>query len=160
MGFRANNSSLLPLDPSIKYFLDAADLLRETQLQFTRVIPGFFMDYWGIPHVKTNIEHITFAVDMVNCEAVIPGDGNDVVGMTYTYDMAAFIAELLEVEEWEEFSVVVGDEVTFNQLLEIGEEVRGEICFFLHFLLAVEGVDADETEQEGNSKWCMMMQRR
>ncbi|KAL4868699.1 hypothetical protein BDV12DRAFT_185747 [Aspergillus spectabilis] len=109
----------------IKYFIDAANLLRKTNLQFTRVIPGFFMDYWGMPHVKTNIEHVTFAVDIVNCEAVIPGDGNDVVGMTYTYDMAEFIAELLEVEEWEEFSVVVGDEVTFNQLLEIGEEVRG-----------------------------------
>ncbi|KAL4882666.1 hypothetical protein BJY04DRAFT_38524 [Aspergillus karnatakaensis] len=116
---------LLPLDPSIQYFLDAANLLRETTLQYTRVIPGFFMDYWGMPDVKTNLEPLTFGVDMVNCEAVIPGDGNDVIGMTYTYDMARFIAELLEVEEWEEFSVVVGDEVTFNQLLAIGEEVRG-----------------------------------
>ncbi|KAL5341125.1 pyridoxal phosphate-dependent transferase [Aspergillus crustosus] len=116
---------LLPVDPSIKYFLDAANLLRKTNLQFTRVIPGFFMDYWGMPHVKTNLEHLTFGVDMVHGEAVIPGDGTDVIGMTYTYDMAAFIARLLEVEEWEEFSVIGGDEVTFNELVRIGEEVQG-----------------------------------
>ncbi|KAL2830613.1 hypothetical protein BDW59DRAFT_141196 [Aspergillus cavernicola] len=116
---------LLPLDPSIKYFLDAANLLKTTNLQSTRVIPGFFMDYWGMPHVASNLQHITFGVDMASCQAVIPGDGNDVIGMTYTCDMAIFIARLLEVQEWEEFSVVVGDEVTYNQLVRIGEEVRG-----------------------------------
>ncbi|KAI9375480.1 hypothetical protein BJX61DRAFT_493882 [Aspergillus egyptiacus] len=116
---------LLPLDPSIKFFLDAANLLKATDLQYTRVIPGFFMDYWGMPHVRSNLAHLTFGVDMVSCEAVIPGDGNDVIGMTYTYDMAAFILRLLEVQQWEEFSVIVGDEATYNQLVQIGEEVRG-----------------------------------
>ncbi|KAL4784437.1 pyridoxal phosphate-dependent transferase [Aspergillus varians] len=117
--------SLLPIDPSITYFLDAVELLKKTTLQFTRVVPGFFMDYWGMPHVRANLSPMTIGVDMVNCEAAIPGDGNDVICMTYTYDMAAFIARLLEVEEWEEFSVVVGDAVTFNQLVEVGERVRG-----------------------------------
>ncbi|KAL2870610.1 uncharacterized protein BJX67DRAFT_377959 [Aspergillus lucknowensis] len=115
---------LLPLDPSIKYFLDAANLLKSTNLKFTRVIPGFFMDYWGMPHVRTHLEHLTFGVDMVTCEAAIPGDGNDKIGMTYTYDMAAFIARLLEMEDWEECSVIVADEITFNELVELGEEVR------------------------------------
>ncbi|KAL4994674.1 pyridoxal phosphate-dependent transferase [Aspergillus recurvatus] len=117
---------LLPLDASIQYFLDAANLLKASStLQFTRVIPGFFMDYWGMPHVKTNLSPMTIAVDMANCEAAIPGDGNDVIAMTYSYDMARFIARLLETENWEEFSVVAGDEVTYNQLVEIGERVRG-----------------------------------
>ncbi|KAL4752094.1 hypothetical protein BDW72DRAFT_202655 [Aspergillus terricola var. indicus] len=117
---------LLPLDPSIKYFLDAADLLKASStLQFTRVIPGFFMDYWGMPHVKTQLSPMTIAVDLANCEAAIPGDGNDIIAMTYSYDMARFIAHLLESEKWEEFSVVVGDEVTYNQLVKIGERVRG-----------------------------------
>ncbi|KAL4773072.1 hypothetical protein BDW60DRAFT_185479 [Aspergillus nidulans var. acristatus] len=117
---------LIPLDPSIKYFLDAADLLKASStLQFTRVIPGFFMDYWGMPHVKTQLSPMTIAVDMANCEAAIPGDGNDIIAMTYSYDMARFIARLLESEKWEEFSVVVGDEITYNQLVKIGERVRG-----------------------------------
>ncbi|EAA64520.1 hypothetical protein AN2409.2 [Aspergillus nidulans FGSC A4] len=117
---------LIPLDPSIKYFLDAANLLKASStLQFTRVIPGFFMDYWGMPHVKTQLSPMTIAVDMANCEAAIPGDGNDIIAMTYSYDMARFIARLLESEKWEEFSVVVGDETTYNQLVKIGERVRG-----------------------------------
>ncbi|KAL4946409.1 hypothetical protein BDV06DRAFT_208706 [Aspergillus oleicola] len=119
---------LLHLDPTIKYFLDAANLLKSSKtLQFTRVIPGFFMDYWGLPHVKSNLEQHTMLIDMENCEAVIPGSGDDVIGMTYSYDMARFIARLLEVnaKEWKEFSVIVGDEVTANQLVELGERVRG-----------------------------------
>lgn len=128
---------LVPIDPSIKYFLDAANQLKGSKtLQFTRVVPGFFMDYWGMPHVRTNIKPMTFGVDMQSCEAVIPGDGNDVICMTYTYDMAVFMARLLEVEHWEEFSVVVGDEVTFNQLVEAGERIRGKFfSFFSPFLI-------------------------
>ncbi|KAL4902933.1 hypothetical protein BDW74DRAFT_169207 [Aspergillus multicolor] len=118
---------LLHLDPSIKYFLAAANHLKSSRLHYTRVIPGFFMDYWGMPHVKTNLAPMTIAVDMANCEGAIPGEGNDVICMTYSYDMARFIARLLDVEgkEWEEFSVVVGDEVTYNQLVGVGEGVRG-----------------------------------
>lgn len=89
-----------------------------------------------MPHVRTNIKPMTFGVHMQSCEAVIPGDGNDVICMTYTYDMAVFMARLLEVEHWEEFSVVVGDEVTFNQLVEAGERIRGKFfSFFSPFLI-------------------------
>ncbi|KAL3459411.1 pyridoxal phosphate-dependent transferase [Aspergillus heterothallicus] len=133
---------LLPHDPSIKLFLDAANLLKSTNLQFTRVIPGFFMDYWGMPHVKSHLEKYTFGVDMASCTAVIPGDGNDEIGMTYTYDMAHFIAQLLERNDWEEFSVIVGDEVTYNQLVEIGEEVRRK-KFKVEY-------DSPENVREGN----------
>ncbi|KAL4990184.1 pyridoxal phosphate-dependent transferase [Aspergillus falconensis] len=144
---------LLPLDASIKYFLDAANLLKESRtLQFTRVIPGFFMDYWGMPHVKTNLSPMTIAVDIANCEAAIPGDGNDVIAMTYSYDMARFIAHLLETEKWEEFSVVVGDAVTYNQLVGIGERVRG--CKFKVLYDSVDKVNAGAvtvpTQPEGS----------
>ncbi|KAL4955451.1 pyridoxal phosphate-dependent transferase [Aspergillus filifer] len=120
---------LLHLDPTIQYFLDAANLLKASKtLKFTRVIPGFFMDYWGLPHVKSNLEQHIMLVEMENCEAVIPGNGDDIIGMTYSYDMARFIARLLEVDasEWEEFSVIVGDEVSANQLVALGEKVRGK----------------------------------
>ncbi|RDW78981.1 uncharacterized protein DSM5745_05833 [Aspergillus mulundensis] len=118
---------LLPLDPSIKYFLDAANLLKSSRLHYTRVIPGFFMDYWGMPHTKTNLSPMTIAVDMGSCEAAIPGDGDDGIAMTYSYDMARFIARLLETdaEGWGEFSGVVGDRVTYNRLVGIGEKIRG-----------------------------------
>ena len=87
------------------------------------------MDYWGMPHVRSHLLHLTFMVDMINCRATIPGNGDDIIAMTYTYDMAKFIVKLLETEDWPEFSVVVGDEITCNQLVAMGEEVRG-MCIF------------------------------
>lgn len=84
------------------------------------------MDYWGMPPVRTNLQPVTFGMDMVSCQAAIPGDGNDVIGMTYTYDMAEFLIKLLELEEWPEFSIFVGDDVTYNELLRLAEEVRGK----------------------------------
>ncbi|GFF33484.1 isoflavone reductase homolog P3 [Aspergillus udagawae] len=117
---------LLPVDPSIQHWLDAAELLQKSHLQYTRVIPGFFMDYWGMPVVCTNLTPCTFGINIQHCQAAIPGDGYDVMCMTYTYDMAAFLLRLLDVEDWPEFSIVVGDEVTYNQLLEMAEEIRGQ----------------------------------
>ncbi|OGM51146.1 nmrA-like family protein [Aspergillus bombycis] len=122
----ANNHSLLSIDPSIKYWLAAAELLKTTTLKFTRVIPGFFMDYWGMPVVHTNLQPFTFGIDIASCQAAIPGDGNDVICMTYTYDMAVFIVRLLDAEDWPEFSVIVGSQTTYNQLLQLAEELRGK----------------------------------
>ncbi|GFF28440.1 hypothetical protein IFM58399_01978 [Aspergillus lentulus] len=116
---------LLPIDPSIQHWLDAAELLQRSHLQYTRVIPGFFMDYWGMPVVRTNLTPCTFGINIQHCQAAIPGDGNDVICMTYTYDMAAFLIRLLDVADWPEFSIIVGDEVTYNQLLAMAEEIRG-----------------------------------
>ncbi|PYI07711.1 NAD(P)-binding protein [Aspergillus sclerotiicarbonarius CBS 121057] len=117
---------LLSADPSIQYWLDAAELLQKSGLKYTRVTPGIFMDYWGMPQVRTNLQPYVIGVDVANCWAAIPGDGNDKMGVTYSYDMAAFIVKLLDLEEWPEFSIFVGDEITYNQLLQLAEQVRGQ----------------------------------
>jgi nucleoside-diphosphate-sugar epimerase len=115
------------VDPSIQYWLDAADRLKASSLKYTRVIPGFFMDYWGMPHAKTNLFPYVFGIDIANGVAAIPGDGNDVICMTYTYDLANYMVKLLELDEWPEFSVFVGDEVTYNEILAIAEDIRGRL---------------------------------
>jgi nucleoside-diphosphate-sugar epimerase len=84
------------------------------------------MDYWGMPVVRTNLAPCTFGISIQHRQAAIPGDGNDVICMTYTYDMTAFLIRLLDVADWPEFSIIVGDEVTYNQLLEMAEEIRGQ----------------------------------
>ncbi|KAJ5708233.1 hypothetical protein N7488_008034 [Penicillium malachiteum] len=116
---------LLSIDPSIKFWLDAANRLKESSLKYTRVVPGFFMDYWGMPHVPTNLLPYTFGINVAKHEAAIPGDGNDAICMTYTYDMANYVVKALDLDEWPEFNVIVGDEVTYNQLLEIAEKTTG-----------------------------------
>ncbi|KAJ5373859.1 hypothetical protein N7517_005865 [Penicillium concentricum] len=119
-------TELLPIDPSIQYWLDAADCLKASGLQYTRVIPGFFMDYWGMPHVQTHLQPFTFGIDISSGTAAIPGDGNNVICMTYTYDMATYLVKALDLEEWPELSVIVGDEVTYNQVLGMAEEFTGK----------------------------------
>ncbi|KAJ5877120.1 hypothetical protein N7455_000585 [Penicillium solitum] len=119
-------TELLPIDPSIQYWLDAADRLKASGLQYTRVIPGFFMDYWGMPHVQTHLQPFTFGIDISSGTAAIPGDGNNVICMTYTYDMATYLVKALDLDEWPEFTVIVGDEVTYNQVLGMAEEFTGK----------------------------------
>ncbi|KAJ6104406.1 hypothetical protein N7523_010726 [Penicillium sp. IBT 18751x] len=117
---------LLPIDPSIQWWLDAADKLKASSLEYTRVIPGFFMDYWGMPNIKTNLSPYTFGIDISSGTAAIPGDGSDVICMTYTYDMATYLVRALDLDEWPEFSVIVGDQVTYNQILAMAKEITGK----------------------------------
>lgn len=84
------------------------------------------MDYWGMPHVKTNLQPYRFGIDISSRTAAIPGDGNDVMCMTYTYDMAQYMIKALDLDEWPEFSIVVGDQITYNQILAIVEKILGE----------------------------------
>lgn len=84
------------------------------------------MDYWGMPHVKTNLEPYSFGIDISSRTAAIPGDGNDVICMTYSYDMAHYMVKVLDLDNWPEFSVIVGDEVTYNQILAMAQKILGE----------------------------------
>lgn len=83
------------------------------------------MDYWGMPRIQTHLQPFTFGIDISSGTAAIPGDGNNVICMTYTYDMATYLAKALDLDEWPEFSVIVGDEVTYNQVLSMAEEFTG-----------------------------------
>lgn len=83
------------------------------------------MDYWGMPNVRTRLKPLAYAVDIPNRRAIIPGDGNNVVTFTYSYDMAKFIAKLLSTEEWPELAFMGGDDLTLNELVKMGEEISG-----------------------------------
>ncbi|GKZ38900.1 hypothetical protein AbraIFM66950_011450 [Aspergillus brasiliensis] len=48
------------------------------------------------------------------------------MSVTYSYDLAAYIVKLLDLEEWPEFSIFAGDDITYNELLKLAEEARGK----------------------------------
>ena len=160
-----NNSchiSLLPIDSSIQYWLDAANRLQSSSLKYTRVIPGFFMDYWGMPHVQTHLQPCTFGINIAKRAAAIPGDGNDVICMTYTHDMTSFMVKLLDLDDWPEFSVVVGDEVTYNQILTMAEEITGQLATLislLHWSLA-NSISWRRCQVSSNLRQCRSNQHR
>ena len=111
----------------MQLWIDNAEALKKTDLQWTRVVNGFFLDYWGMPFLKTYLNPFPWAVDVANGKATaIPGTGNEVLSMTYSFDLARFIVKLLEKPDWPEFSALVGEDVTFNQIVQWAEQARGE----------------------------------
>ncbi|OAL67635.1 hypothetical protein A7C99_0762 [Trichophyton rubrum] len=116
---------ILHITPGVNLYIAANNALKETKLKYTRIFPGYFMDYWGMPNVRTRLKPLAYAVDIPNRRAIIPGDGNNIITFTYSYDMAKFIAKLLGTEEWPEFAYMGGDDLTFNELVKMGEEISG-----------------------------------
>lgn len=90
------------------------------------MVNGFFTDYWGMPKVRSYLTPMVFFVDMEAKKACIPGSGTNQAFFTYTADVAKFLAKLLTLDKWEEYSYVIGDKMSFNDFVKIAEEVRGK----------------------------------
>ncbi|SPO01952.1 uncharacterized protein DNG_04625 [Cephalotrichum gorgonifer] len=102
------------------------DALEGTDLEWTVVANGFFLDYWGVPKIKTYLSPMTLVLDVAGKKAAIPGNQNKPVVFTYTGDVGKFTAKLLTLDKWEPVSYVVGDRLTWEEFVQIAEEVTGE----------------------------------
>lgn len=110
--------------------------LRQTDLEWTRFHVGYFLDYYGMPHIETHLPApFAFVFDIPNKVAAIPGSGDDVFSLTYTQDVAKFVVKALGLPKWEEETFCYGDKVTWNQVLELAEEATGEFPIQMHLLV-------------------------
>lgn len=119
---RANDKLRSPL--SI-YQKASEAALRSTTLEWTRFSVGFFMDYYGIPAIKTYLPPMSFVVDMNSKKAAIPGTGDEPMALTYSYDVARFVSAYLGAPKWEELTYVYGEKTTWNAFIKVAEEVTG-----------------------------------
>ncbi|KAJ3541419.1 hypothetical protein NM208_g4620 [Fusarium decemcellulare] len=110
---------------SVEYRLRAIDLLRKTNLEYTLFFPGWLMDYYGIPHIETHMDPFPFAIDLSNRVAAIPASGDVLIVFTYTKDVARVVAASLTLERWPERAYIIGDKVTWKQLLKAAEKATG-----------------------------------
>lgn len=99
--------------------------LRKSRLAYTRFLTGAFMDYFGPQGAPTTLQMIYLVVDHANKKAVIPGDGNTPVVLTHSTDVGRFVAASLDLAEWDDASVIVGDRLTLNELTKHAEDVAG-----------------------------------
>ncbi|KAI8668084.1 NmrA domain-containing protein [Fusarium keratoplasticum] len=130
-------------EPSVRFAIKSVDALRSSSLEFTRFANGFFMDYWGLPHISSNLWAYTWAIDIANKRAAIPGTGDDVLSLTYSVDVARFVVRTLESsDKWPETSILSGTDITFNQLLAIAERIRG--CKFDTTYDSLEALERNE----------------
>jgi nucleoside-diphosphate-sugar epimerase len=124
-----NNSQpgMLDWSPSAKWWTDAADLLRSSHIEFTRVILGWYSDYFGIPHYKSNMKPFYYVLDIPHRKAVLPGDGNAAVSFMHSTDVAKYVVAILDDQKkWPELSPFAADKLTWNKVLEIAERVTGK----------------------------------
>ncbi|KAE8372283.1 NAD(P)-binding protein [Aspergillus bertholletiae] len=113
------------LFPVVKGKLAALQRLQSSGLEYTLVTNGFFMDYYGLPKVKSYLQPFVFAVDMANNMAAIPGLGNTPVVFTHTFDVAKFVAALTNLTDWPKRSTIIGDKKTWNEVVCIAEVAKG-----------------------------------
>ncbi|KAK1489501.1 hypothetical protein CABS01_12652 [Colletotrichum abscissum] len=99
--------------------------LKKTGFMYTRVINGWFMDYFGMPHTPSNLTPHTWAVDIANRRAAIPGTGNELMTLTYSVDVARFVVRMLDDIDWPKISIISGSDTTFNEILGIAEKLTG-----------------------------------
>lgn len=85
------------------------------------------MDYFS-PSLKSYLKPWTIIIDIENKSAAIPGSGNDLVTFTYSFDVAKFVVAALSLDKWPREMRVIGDTMTWNEVLRLAEEARG-----LHF---------------------------
>ena len=97
------------------------------------VLNGYFMDYFGMPHCQSHMLAEIPYVDIAAAKAAIPGSGHDKVTFTYTKDVAKFVRKLVESDDkWPTRTLIAGDMVTFNQIVEAAEQARGRKFDVVH----------------------------
>ncbi|KAF5501429.1 Oxidoreductase BOA1 [Colletotrichum siamense] len=99
--------------------------LKSTSLEWTAVFNGYFLDYFGTPKVKSYMDDVSFFVDVANNVAAIPGSGEVPVVFTHSFDVARLVAALLEKDKWPEETYIIGDKVTFHEMVRLAEKVKG-----------------------------------
>lgn len=103
------------------------EALRKTDLEWTQFHNGFFLDYYGMPHVETYLTPLIFAVDIGKKTAAIPGaTGDETVTFTYTKDLGKFVVAALSLSKWDEALHCYSENATLNQLIQTAEEATGE----------------------------------
>jgi hypothetical protein len=101
------------------------DALKQTNLEWTQFQNGYFVDYYGMPYVASNLKPLTFVLDVDNKAASIPGTGNEVMTFTYTKDLGKFVVAALGLPKWKYPMVCYSDKTTWNKAVKFAEECRG-----------------------------------
>ncbi|KAL2202639.1 hypothetical protein CC79DRAFT_1164496 [Sarocladium strictum] len=106
-----------------KYHVAARKVLNKTTtLEYTYIYPGMFMDYFGMPRVASSLRPLCFFVDPEKGLAILPGDGEAKMSMTFTTDAARYIALALDMDKWPRIMTTAVSTVTLNELVRLIEK--------------------------------------
>ena len=90
--------------------------------------PGLFLDYLAYPYkTSKHVDPLQSVFDFENRRAiVVDGHEDAIMTLTTVADVAKIVARAVDYEgTWPRIGGIRGNRVTFSQILEIGEKVRG-----------------------------------
>ena len=112
--------------PEKRFHLAARRELDSTStLEYAYIYPGMFMDYFGLPRVESSLRPLCFFVDPASGQAVLPGDGEAKMSMTFTTDAARYIVLALELDKWSRVMTTSTSTITLNELVRLVEKSVG-----------------------------------
>ena len=65
-------------------------------------------------------------LDFSHNAAIVPVSGDDKLVFTHSMSVGAYVAASLDQEVWEEASFIIGDRLSFNEVIKMAEKVKGE----------------------------------
>jgi uncharacterized protein YbjT (DUF2867 family) len=125
--FSGDNGSntVIELDRIIK--TPVREKVKASGIEYTLFNTGIFMDYFASPQkASPSLHALTVGVDFNKGEANIVGTGDDPFCLTRGEDVGRFVAAALDLDKWEEKLGMVGSRTTWNELIKLGEQVRGK----------------------------------
>jgi len=81
-----------------------------------------------MPHVESNLSPFVVFVDIAQRTAAIPGNGDELINLTYTKDLAKFVVASLSLEKWDKVMQVYSDQTSVNHIVKLAEEATGKAC--------------------------------
>ena len=117
---------LLPYPEKRFHVRARKELAKTNSLEYTYIYPGMFMDYFGLPRVASSLRPLCFCVDPASGQAVLPGDGEGRMSMTFTTDFARYLVLALELERWPRIMTTVASTISMNDLVKLHEKVMGK----------------------------------
>lgn len=108
-----------------KYHAVGRRELEKTSLEFSYIYPGMFMDYFGMPNITTHLRELFLVIDPTNGVAYVPGDGNAKMAMSFTKDVAQYVALAMELDKWPQVMTTVSSMMTLNEIVALTEKNLG-----------------------------------
>jgi len=140
--FNYSRPGLLDFHTAAQMRIDAANLLRSSHLDFTRFVFGWMLDTWNPLRAKTHMPPMTWVLDFDKRRARIPGDGKAPLTLLHSFDIAKFVAALLDEEKrWPETSAFTGDRISFNEMVAMAERIMGKTNSTYHAIDNAETCD-------------------
>ena len=107
-----------------------AELSRHPQLTWTLIRAGIFLDSLTAPHnpKKTYISPFWVFVDIDHEQCVFPGDGSQLLVLTHSKDLAAYIERLvgLPSKDWPRESLITSNKLQVKDLEPLVKKITGK----------------------------------